>query len=84
MAAEYKKRSEDILEDCDLAINKKYIEWLQKWDALLINYVLQPLPANPNPHLKDLIRSSIPHAYRSRVWKRFVNFFVYCFIKIYY
>lgn len=70
MAAEYKKRSEDITANLDLANNKKYVEWLQKWDALLINHVLQPLPANPNPHLKELIRSSIPHAYRTRVWKR--------------
>lgn len=72
MGAEYKKRSENITDTLDLSTNKKYIEWLQKWDSLLINHVVQPFPTNPIPHLKDLIRSSIPHAYRTRIWKRFL------------
>lgn len=75
VAADLKKRSDDIWENISLGDNKDYIEWIQRWDAFLVNHVLQPLPGpGPNIELKTLIRFGIPHAYRSRIWKR-LNFF---------
>lgn len=80
IAADLKKRSDDIWENISLASNKEYIEWLQRWDSYLVNHVLQP-PSNAikelNSELKGLIRFGVPHAYRTRIWKRFL--FVQCF-----
>uniref|UniRef100_A0A915E0A3 Rab-GAP TBC domain-containing protein n=1 Tax=Ditylenchus dipsaci TaxID=166011 RepID=A0A915E0A3_9BILA len=73
MAADSKKRSDDIWANIELGQNKEYIEWLQRWDSFLVNHVLQPLPS-PNTQMKTLVRFGIPHAYRGRVWKSIVNF----------
>ncbi|KAI1706937.1 rab-GTPase-TBC domain-containing protein [Ditylenchus destructor] len=62
MAADNKKRADDIWANIALGQNKEYIDWLQRWDAFLVNHVLQPMPS-PNPQLKMLVRHGIPHAY---------------------
>lgn len=73
VAADLKKRSDDIWENISLGDNKDYIEWLQRWDSFLVNHVLQPLPGpSPSLELKTLIRFGIPHAYRSRIWKKLI------------
>lgn len=45
--------------------------WLQSWDGLLVNWVGRQLTASPE--LKTLVRTGVPPAYRSRVWKALVN-----------
>lgn len=71
VAADLKKRSDDIWENISLGDNKDYIEWLQRWDSFLVNHVLQPLPGpGSSLEFKTLVRFGIPHAYRSRIWKK--------------
>lgn len=48
--------------------------WLQNWDGLLVNWVGKPL--TPSQELKSLVRTGIPPAYRSRVWKGIVSMVV--------
>ncbi|KAI3421000.1 hypothetical protein GPALN_014627 [Globodera pallida] len=74
LAADLQKRSDDIMASIELGNNQELVEWLQRWDAFLVNHVLQPM--SPNPQLKALIRCGIPNAYRTRVWTSLVNFLV--------
>ncbi|KAL3090067.1 hypothetical protein niasHS_006519 [Heterodera schachtii] len=74
LAADHQKRSDDIFASIELSNNQNLVEWLQRWDAYLVNHVLQPM--SPNPQLKMLVRCGIPNTYRARVWSSLVDFLV--------
>ena len=46
-----------------------YMRWLESWDSFLVNWVDRELVYSDG--LKNLVRTGVPPAYRTRVWKRF-------------
>uniref|UniRef100_A0A0N5AFP2 Rab-GAP TBC domain-containing protein n=1 Tax=Syphacia muris TaxID=451379 RepID=A0A0N5AFP2_9BILA len=74
VAAELKNKSEEIAIQQELEQTPQYINWLQRWDSFLVNYVTRPL--KPSADLKELIRSGVPKTYRRRVWKSLLNYLI--------
>ncbi|VDP02100.1 unnamed protein product, partial [Heligmosomoides polygyrus] len=71
MAAEYADKSNKCVEAANLEQSKENMLWLQSWDAFIVNWVGRPLVESQE--LKGLIRTGIPEAYRSRVWKGLIQ-----------
>nr|CDJ93005.1 Pleckstrin homology and RabGAP TBC domain containing protein [Haemonchus contortus] len=71
LAAEYASKGNQYLEAANLEQSKENMLWLQSWDAFMVNWVGRPLVESQE--LKSLIRTGIPEAYRSRVWKGLIQ-----------
>ncbi|KAK6035146.1 hypothetical protein COOONC_27356, partial [Cooperia oncophora] len=71
LAAEYADKGAQCLEAANLEQSKENMLWLQSWDAFMVNWVGRPLVESQE--LKTLIRTGIPEAYRSRVWKGLIQ-----------
>ncbi|KAK6025359.1 TBC domain protein, partial [Ostertagia ostertagi] len=71
LAAEYADKGAQCLEAANLEQSKENMLWLQSWDAFMVNWVGRPLVESQE--LKVLIRTGIPEAYRSRVWKGLIQ-----------
>uniref|UniRef100_A0A158P800 Rab-GAP TBC domain-containing protein n=1 Tax=Angiostrongylus cantonensis TaxID=6313 RepID=A0A158P800_ANGCA len=71
MAAECADKGTRSLEAAKLEQSKENMIWLQSWDSFIVNWVGRPLVGSQD--LKNLIRTGIPEAYRSRMWKGLVQ-----------
>uniref|UniRef100_A0A914UYM0 TBC1 domain family member 2B n=1 Tax=Plectus sambesii TaxID=2011161 RepID=A0A914UYM0_9BILA len=74
-AAQYKKKSDEILLQQSQEQNEEYLNWLTAWDSFLVNFTEKPL--SPSIELKNLVRTGVPKTYRRRVWKSLVSFLVH-------
>ncbi|KHJ44344.1 hypothetical protein D918_05355, partial [Trichuris suis] len=74
MAGELQRKSDQIYLKRKKESDELYLDWLTKWDSFLVNFADKLMV--PNPELKDLIRSGVPHSYRSRVWKDLIHHWV--------
>ncbi|VDL83405.1 unnamed protein product [Nippostrongylus brasiliensis] len=71
LAAECADKSAQCMEAANLEQSKENMLWLQSWDAFVVNWVGRPLVESQE--LKTLIRTGIPEAYRSRMWKGLIQ-----------
>ncbi|KHN75607.1 TBC1 domain family member 2B [Toxocara canis] len=74
VAVRLKVKSDEIIGQKELQQSPQFINWLQKWDAFLVNCVSRPL--KPSDELKALVRTGVPKTYRGRVWKSLVTYWV--------
>uniref|UniRef100_A0AC35TW73 PH domain-containing protein n=1 Tax=Rhabditophanes sp. KR3021 TaxID=114890 RepID=A0AC35TW73_9BILA len=70
-AANLARKANVITEKLGKEDSKEYIEWIQKWDSFMLNHADKPLIQNND--FKLLLRTSIPHAYRTKIWNYLVQ-----------
>lgn len=73
----YMKKAGGIVEATKLEQSEENMKWLQSWDSFLVNNtVSRQVAIMVSPDLKALIRTGVPPAYRGRVWKIIVTYWV--------
>ncbi|CAB3411167.1 unnamed protein product [Caenorhabditis bovis] len=75
-ATYYMKKSDDIVEAMKLEQSEDYMKWLQSWDSFLVNSTVSKSLIIASAEMKTLIRTGVPPAYRGRVWKSIVQYWV--------